>query len=58
MDVVADFPAGAQAAEPVQQGNGLLDDPAMKTKPGALFDAAAGEAMPLARRRSRCLSKS
>ena len=29
MDVVADLPADPQAAEPVQQGEGLLDHPAV-----------------------------
>ncbi|PWK84613.1 hypothetical protein C8D88_108228 [Lentzea atacamensis] len=36
-----DFPADAQAAEPVQQGQGLLDDPAVHAQSRAVVDAAA-----------------
>lgn len=40
MDVVADFPADPQAAEPVQVGEGTLDNPALSAEPGAVFGAA------------------
>ncbi len=43
MDVGADFPADAQASEGVQQGEGLLDDPALFAQAGAVFGAAAGD---------------
>ncbi len=43
MDVIADLPADAQPAEPVQQGQGLLDDPAVCAQPGAVFGAAPGD---------------
>ncbi|SNY66479.1 hypothetical protein SAMN05421748_13047 [Paractinoplanes atraurantiacus] len=43
MDVSADFPAKAQAAEPVRQGEALLHDPAQFAEPGAVFGAAAGD---------------
>lgn len=43
MDVVADLPADAQAAEPVQKGDGLLDDPASGAESGAVADAASGD---------------
>src|SRR5262245_19191168 len=43
MDVITDFPADAQAAEPVRQGDGLLEDPAVDTQSGAVLGAAAGE---------------
>ena len=43
MDVVADLPADAQAAEPVQQGDGLLDHPAVSSAAGAVRGAAAGD---------------
>lgn len=43
MDVVADFPADAQAAEPVQQGEGTFDDPAVNTEAGAVVFTAAGD---------------
>ena len=36
MDVVADLPADAQAAEPVQQAEGLLDHPPIDTHAGAV----------------------
>ena len=32
VDVVADLPADAQAAEPVQQREGMLDDPTVGTQ--------------------------
>jgi hypothetical protein len=43
VDVVADLPADAQPAEPVQQGDGLLDDPAAYAQAGAVRDAAAAD---------------
>ena len=43
VDVVADLPADAQPAEPVQQRDGLLDDPAVHAQAGAVFGAAAGD---------------
>ncbi|PWK84461.1 hypothetical protein C8D88_10876 [Lentzea atacamensis] len=46
MDVVADLPADAQAAEPVQQGQGLFDDPAVHAQSGTVLDAAAGDERP------------
>jgi hypothetical protein len=39
MDVVADLPADAQSAEPVQQCEGLFCDPPVDAQPGGLeFD--------------------
>lgn len=43
MDVVADFPADAESAEPVQQGEALLDDPAVHPQAGTLGFAATSE---------------
>lgn len=43
MDVVADLPADAQAAEPVQQGDGLLHDPASGAESRAVRDTASGD---------------
>lgn len=43
MDVVADFPACAETAEPVEQGDGLFHDPAVDAEAGAVGCAAAGE---------------
>ena len=43
VDVVADLPADAQPAEPVQQGDGLFDDPAVDAQAGAVLGAAAGD---------------
>lgn len=40
MDVVADLPTDAQSPEPMQQGERLLDDPAVLAQPGAVFGAA------------------
>jgi hypothetical protein len=37
MDVIADFPADAQAPEPVQQREALLDHPSVHAQPGAVF---------------------
>src|SRR2546429_3529205 len=42
VDVVADLPADAQPAEPVQQGQRLLDHPAVGAQPRAMFGAAPG----------------
>ena len=36
VDVVADLPADAEPTEPVQQGQGLLDDPAHLAQAGAV----------------------
>ena len=41
MDVVADLPADAQPPEPVQQGETLLNHPAVHAQPGAVLGAAA-----------------
>lgn len=41
MVVVAELPAGPQAAEPVEVGKGALDDPALGAQPGAMLDAAS-----------------
>ena len=46
MDVVADLPADAQAAEPVQQREGLLDDPSVHAQSGTVLDTAAGDEWP------------
>jgi hypothetical protein len=43
MDVVADLPADTQPAEPVQQREGLLDDPPIDTQPGTVVNTSAGE---------------
>lgn len=43
VDVVADFPADAQAAEPVQPGDGAFDDPALGAEAGAMRCAASGD---------------
>jgi hypothetical protein len=43
VDVVADLPADAQAAEPVQQGDGLLDDLASGAEAGAMACAASAD---------------
>ena len=43
MDVVADLPADAEPAEPVQQGQGLFDDPADLAESGAVFGATTGD---------------
>ncbi len=43
MDVVAYLPADAQAAEPVQVGEGAFHDPALGAQTGAVFGAAAGD---------------
>ena len=40
MDVVADFPADAQAAEPVQEGEALLNDPSVHAQAGAVLPPA------------------
>jgi hypothetical protein len=43
VDVVANLPADAQAAEPVQQRDRALDDPAVDAQAGAVFGAAPGD---------------
>ena len=43
MDVVADFPADAQTAEPVQKCDGLLHHPAVNAEARAVFDTSLGE---------------
>src|SRR5215471_940651 len=43
VDVVADLPAHAQPAEPVQQRDGLLHHPAVGAQPRTVFGAAAGD---------------
>jgi len=43
VDVVADLPADAQPAEPVQQRDGLLDHPAVHAQARPVFSAAAGD---------------
>jgi hypothetical protein len=43
VDVGADLPADAQTAEPVQQGEALLNDPAVDAQPGAMLRAPAGD---------------
>jgi hypothetical protein len=42
VDVVADLPADAQPAEPVQQGEALLDHPAVHAQARTMFFAAPG----------------
>lgn len=39
MDVVADLPADAQSAEPVEQCKALLDHPAVHAQSGTVLDA-------------------
>ena len=43
MDVVADLPADPQPAEPVQQRETLLDDPAVHAQARAMLFAAPGD---------------
>jgi hypothetical protein len=43
VDVVADLPADAQPAEPVQQREGLLDHPPVHAQPGTVLDATPGD---------------
>jgi hypothetical protein len=43
VDVVADFPADTQPAEPVQECHGLFHDPADLAESGAVFGAFAGQ---------------
>jgi hypothetical protein len=40
VDIVADLPADTQPAEPVQQGETLLNHPAVHAQPGAMLGAA------------------
>lgn len=42
VDVVADLPADLQAAEPVQVGEGALDNPALGGEAGPVLSAASG----------------
>jgi hypothetical protein len=60
MDVVADFPADAEAAKPLQERDGLLDCPSAGSESGAVVFAAAGDVrvMFLSRNSLRCLSES
>ena len=53
MDVVADLPADPQPAEPVQQGDGLLDHPAIPSTAGAVAGAAAVMTGSIRRARTR-----
>lgn len=43
MDVVTDLPADSQAAEPVQAGEGALDNPALGSESRAVFGAGSGD---------------
>jgi hypothetical protein len=43
VDVVADLPPDAKPPEPVQQGETLLDDPAIHAEAGPVFLTAAGD---------------
>src|SRR5258708_27670980 len=43
VDVVADLPADAQAAKPVQQRERSFHDPAVDAQAGAVFGAAPGD---------------
>jgi hypothetical protein len=43
MDVVADLPSDALAAEPVQQRERAFHDPAVDAQAGAVLDAAPGD---------------
>lgn len=43
MDVIADLPADAQAAEPVQVSEGAFHNPALSAEPGTVLDASAGD---------------
>lgn len=43
MEVVADLPAGAQRAEPVQEREGGFDDPAVDAQAGAVLGPAASD---------------
>jgi hypothetical protein len=56
VDVVADLPADPQPAEPVQQGDGLLDDPAAPAPAGAVAGAACCRHRYLAILRQRSVS--
>jgi hypothetical protein len=40
--VVADLPADAQSPKPVQEGEGLLDNPAVPAQAGTVVGAASG----------------
>lgn len=43
MDVIADLPVDAQAAEPVQARERALDNPTLGTEAGTMLGAAAGD---------------
>ncbi len=43
MDVVTDLPSDAQAPEPVQQGKGALNNPAVNAETRAVLLASAGD---------------
>jgi hypothetical protein len=43
VDVVADLPADAQPAEPVQQREGLLDHPPVGAQPRTVLDTTPGD---------------
>lgn len=43
VDIVASFPADAEASEAVEPGNGALDDPAVNAQAGAVWDSTAGD---------------
>lgn len=46
MDVVADLPADAESAEPVQQRDTLLDHPPMYAQPRTVLNTAPGDDRP------------
>jgi hypothetical protein len=41
VDVVAVLPADAQSTEPVQECEGVFDDPSVDTEPGAVHEGFA-----------------
>jgi hypothetical protein len=43
VDVAADLPADPQPAKPAQQGDGLLDDPAVHAQARVMLRAAPGD---------------
>jgi len=43
VDIVTDLPAHPEPPEPVQQGEGLFHDPAVRAQARAVFGAAAGD---------------
>lgn len=58
MDVVAYLAADPQTSEPLQVGEGALDNPALGAEPGAVFGAASRDQRLHAERadQGRCLS--